>query len=854
MIFRLARLQIRSHRLRTGFVAVAVVLTAVLYMTVISFAYCAVDSVQLSKMLAFTSDVHALIVDTGYSISGEALREEIQSAPEVSETFLAAYAPVHWEEPAEANSIRQGFGMAFVDREGILPHHFMTMTEGRFPQRLDDIMLCREAFPTLSIGDQVRFFIISAYTPEPMVRERTYTVSGFYHSDADSPPPAVALYGENVAEELELSVMMNFHSSFGIEQRLDAVLERLSPWELPGEEPRTQINNAYVGADLGNLLQPGNVLLILLVIGVLFFAAFLLIYNVYSIALTQDMRAFGLLKVIGMTHRQMKKLTLMQTGLIACGALPVGLLLGYFIGFRLLAPVFMSMSGEVLPYRFSPIIVLLSGGLTLFTLFFSALRPLARIKKMTPIQSVSAELESKAPKKEKRREAPASPRSLAMAGLRRSRGRMLVTSLSAVVSVLLFILVGAFTEIDTMIGGKQLGMFDVELGLWDGDRDGLIPNELTQISSFIAVEPDMIEKLAASDAVEEMQFLRFGQVEADISPSLEESLRAFLAQKTEYEWEREKYQGILDSGRIKTAVLSIPDELCRNIVVYRDDMLKPFHYDGEELYDGKHVLCVFTKNELQILPDIQFSPGEALSSDGLKREYEVIPAELSSGLWTALAEICGSPTANNTGVEEVFFLLPESVFERELPDAPVFKVLVNAKEGMEDDLLEEAQALIEGRGVGSGDTRFEYDVGGRLTDMIELQERLGAIQLTGYSLCGIIFLIGLLNMVNSALTSTVLRRREFAMLETVGMTHAQLRRMLLYENSVGGLFGLVAFTVGSALSYALLAQIFDVKVSAISLPAVGILLLLFVVGWVTAELSFRAATKASLTERVKWEE
>ena len=852
MIFRLARLQIRSHRLRTGFVAVAVVLTAVLYMTVISFAYCAVDSVQLSKMLAFTSDVHALIVDTGYSISGEALREEIQSAPEVSETFLAAYAPVHWEEPAEANSIRQGFGMAFVDREGILPHHFMTMTEGRFPQRLDDIMLCREAFPTLSIGDQVRFFIISAYTPEPMVRERTYTVSGFYHSDADSPPPAVALYGENVAEELELSVMMNFHSSFGIEQRLDAVLKRLSQWEIPGDERRTQINQAYVGADLGNVLQPGNVLLILLVIGVLFFAAFLLIYNVYSIALTQDMRAFGLLKVIGMTHRQMKKLTLVQTGLIACGALPAGLVMGYFIGFKLLSPIFMSMSGEVLPYRFSPIIALLSGGLTLFTLFFSALRPLARIKKMTPIQSVSAEPENKAPKKEKRREAPASPLALAMSGLRRSRGRMLVTSLSAMVSVLLFVIVGGLTDI--MVDVERVGMFDVELGLGLGNRSGHIPDALTQSSSFIAVEPDMIEKFAASDTVEEMQFLRFGQVEADISPSLEESLRSFLAQKTEYEWEREKYQDILDSGRIKTAVLSIPDQLCRDIVVYRDDRSKSFHYDGEELYDGKHVLCVFTKNELEILPDIQFSPGEALSSDGLKREYEVIPAELSSGLWTALAEICGDPMANHFGVEEVFFLLPESVFERELPDAPVFKVLVNAKEGMEDDLLEEAQALIEGRGVGSGDTRFEYDVGGRLTDMIELQERLGAIQLTGYSLCGIIFLIGLMNMVNSALTSTVLRRREFAMLETVGMTRGQLRRMMVYENSVGGVFGLAAFVVGSALSNALLARVFDVKVSAISLPAVGILVLLFVVGWVTAELSFRTATKASLTERVKWEE
>ena len=429
---------------------------------------------------------------------------------------------------------------------------------------------------------------------------------------------------------------------------------------------------------------------------------------------------------------------------------------------------------------------------------------------------------------------------------------MLVTSLSAVVSVLLFVMVGGLT--DMIVDVERVGMFDVELGLGLGNRSGHIPDALTQISSFIAVEPDMIEKFAASDTVEEMQFLRFGQVEADISPSLEESLRSFLAQKTEYEWEREKYQDILDSGRIKTAVLSIPDQLCRDIVVYRDDRSKSFHYDGEELYDGKHVLCVFTKNELEILPDIQFSPGEALSSDGLKREYEVIPAELSSGLWTALAEICGDPMANHFGVEEVYFLLPESVFEREFPDAPVFKVLVNAKEGMEDALLKETQTLIEGRGVGSGDTRFEYSVDGRLTDMIELHERLGAIQLTGYSLCGIIFLIGLMNMVNSALTSTVLRRREFAMLETVGMTHGQLRRMMVYENSVGGVFGLIAFAAGSALLNALLAWGFGVEATAVSLPAVGVLVLLFAAGWLAGEVSFRMVTRTTLTERVKGEE
>ena len=61
MIFRLACLQIRSHRLRAIFVAVAAVLTSILYMTVISISYCILDSTQLSRMLAGGSDFHASV-------------------------------------------------------------------------------------------------------------------------------------------------------------------------------------------------------------------------------------------------------------------------------------------------------------------------------------------------------------------------------------------------------------------------------------------------------------------------------------------------------------------------------------------------------------------------------------------------------------------------------------------------------------------------------------------------------------------------------------------------------------------------------------------------------------------------
>ena len=75
--------------------------------------------------------------------------------------------------------------------------------------------------------------------------------------------------------------------------------------------------------------------------------------------------------------------------------------------------------------------------------------------------------------------------------------------------------------------------------------------------------------------------------------------------------------------------------------------------------------------------------------------------------------------------------------------------------------------------------------------------------------------------------------------------------VLLYENSVGGMFGLASFIVGSLLSHAMLTQTFGMDIALISLPAIGILLFLFAAGGVTAELSYRMLTKTSLNQRIR---
>jgi putative ABC transport system permease protein len=69
--------------------------------------------------------------------------------------------------------------------------------------------------------------------------------------------------------------------------------------------------------------------------------------------------------------------------------------------------------------------------------------------------------------------------------------------------------------------------------------------------------------------------------------------------------------------------------------------------------------------------------------------------------------------------------------------------------------------------------------------------------LVGGALSGVIALVGVLNFFNAVLTSIFTRRREFAMLQAVGMTGRQLKTMLVWE---GVLYALLSGGLSLALS------------------------------------------------------
>ena len=89
-----------------------------------------------------------------------------------------------------------------------------------------------------------------------------------------------------------------------------------------------EINPAY------NLFEEDSFSFTSLIVMVLFviLAGYLIIYNIFNISVKTDIRAYGLLKNVGTTGKQLKKIVRMQAWKLSAVGIPIGLIFGYLAG------------------------------------------------------------------------------------------------------------------------------------------------------------------------------------------------------------------------------------------------------------------------------------------------------------------------------------------------------------------------------------------------------------------------------------------------------------------------------------------------------------------------------------------
>lgn len=634
---------------------------------------------------------------------------------------------------------------------------------------------------------------------------RSYTVVGFYQrpsfEDYSAPGYTALTFSEGTVQSADVYIRM---------KRPKDIYDLLD-----SSASANTVNYEYLRyTGMSNEGSYNKVLfgMAAILMGIICFGSISLIYNAFSISVGERTKQFGILKTIGATRRQLRGSVIYEALVLSAVGIPLGVgsgILGIYITLLCTGRWFDSLLsgyGVSMELYVTAPGVLIAAAVCLITVLISAWIPARRAIRRNAIESVrqNGDITIKAKKVK-------SPRwvyrlfgfegMLADKNFKRNRKRYRATVLSLFVSVVLFISASSFCDymnraVNTVIyvgnydlayffnGSNELPMepeeFKAELQALD-QIDGVMYHH----SSYFHLEiddEDLTEEYRAyrarlaADAREESG-------EEGTAATRTNAYLAFVDDETFRSWAEEQ------TGKSADLYFQEPLGISVDNVILWD-------YSGEAYHTYRYLQNQQTDYAFTYVPeeldgytcvDSRIENGAIIyiytNEAGDRREYsEKDPLLLKSQRIGAVVEEnpCGS--ANDT----LWIVYPYSMYTQVVP---VEKLPTRLEYQMTAvDSVKAAEEQVE---------QFVDSLGlesGYLNDMVSGSEAdralVGVVNVFSYGFIILISLIALANVFNTISTNVALRRREFAMLRSVGMTEKGLNKMMNYECILYGAKGL----------------------------------------------------------------
>ncbi len=649
------------------------------------------------------------------------------------------------------------------------------LKEGRLPASPLEIALPENALqylnPDIRVGDRITLTAsispMSGLLPAYVYTEE-YTVCGILESNyigystgtldaVLGPGSASALLPE---EYLLYSADFKTRDTAHFQTTVDELAERLSL------DPKNIQYNWILLDALGisykesKTSQSGSgfsfMALAMCLVGVLvLFAAGLVIYNILKIAVTKRIKEYGTLRAIGTQRGQLYRLVSLQL-LILCGVgIPVGLLIGTLSAKGILAAatgilnpsLFMaddasqlsgairaSGGGNLFPCLISAAVTLLFAMLAAFP----AARYAARVSPTVAMSGQNMKIIRRSRRVRKIRSFEAY---YARLNLRRGRGRTVITVLSLVMSITVYVALQGFTAmLDTGSDVKDMHLGDYSV---TNENDGIRPESVQQIR-----ENEWVDSLAAT------KLSTYTHDEnGDLPLALDLSLQS---------WEAFHIAGV-DDARLT----SCADRL-----------------SAQDLQDLRAGTACIVKNP------IPFSyEGNTVETTALKPGDTVTVG----GHTLRVAGIAQAPvTINNEGyINGVQIIVSEEMYRSLTGDDRYSEVYPTLHSNADQERF--TQWLNDWCDANPGSHWLSY----QQTDS-QLAESFEQIRMLCWGLILFIGLIGILNIINTVYSNIHTRISEIGMQRAIGMSVGSLYRTFLWE---GAYYGLIASVAGGLLGY-----------------------------------------------------
>jgi putative ABC transport system permease protein len=265
------------------------------------------------------------------------------------------------------------------------------------------------------------------------------------------------------------------------------------------------------------------------------------------------------------------------------------------------------------------------------------------------------------------------------------------------------------------------------------------------------------------------------------------------------------------------------------------DLEETFYKPGDKIKLNYHT----DASKEEMLYDKEGNFKQTAWANDISKEYEVM----------AVVELPYSMTTRSFPWNAITTILPIDEFLARDKDAMCFCTSYWIK----DDKEAAFQSFVE-----AYTTKIDpnTDYASKETLRKEFSSMSGAIGIVGVALSIIIGMIGVLNFINTILTSVITRKRELAMLQSIGMTDAQLKLLLIYEGLYYIIFtALSSLIIGSVLSLSVVRAMENVvsyfEYQYTVLPYVVMLPAFFLIGILVPEIAYRKAKRQSIIVRLR---
>ncbi|MEK3838135.1 ABC transporter permease [Paenibacillus sp. FSL R7-0128] len=822
-ILNLAMTSLRANRLRNLAAICAIILTTLLITSIFTMALSINQSMQYAQMKTVGSDFHG-----GFKYLSPEQVETLLKHPSIKQSSLSLNSGILHNKVFDQDRVE----VLQVD-QNYADHGFIEFVEGGLPAGENEVALNTWVLGKLGVQPELGKEITLQIDTGERIINRKFTLSGYYEADKQLAMAGLAFVSKAFTDKnlsdidpvqskesgsyvntSELSVM--FNNSFHIEKKMNRILADTRITAPIG------INWAYSSVSLAENVE--NILPYAAVIFIIMLSGYLLIYNIFYISVVQDVKFYGLLKMIGTTPRQLRRIIAIQARLLYLIALPFGLGSGYMTG-RWATPLTTSLSGEVKGNSLSSSPWIFAGAalFSFLTVWIAAHKPGRLAADIAPVEAVKfSGVQNSGKRTLKPSRHGARLYRMSFSNLFRSKKKLSLMLSSLFLSILLFNTI--FTVISSMDVNKYLSAYIH--GDYMIHNKGIVQQEGERSVNETELSEELCAKLKHLDGVESIDKVYYTLFSYPPDDSVRASAESSATPSALPAKVHTQLYG-LDSGWYDLA----------------DQDILEGHFNKEQFDSGDYILVAETLTGPGAYTSY-YHPGDTISYSGLKRRYEVMAVLKYNAFYAATSQ---TYFGNGYNAFLPAAELRQATLESGTP-ADILSLTLNAAPGKLDEtgqLIREAIRPLDALQLKSREDYRE-----------ELSDNIHIFQIIGYGLSLVIALIGLLNYINSVLTGVIARRHEFAVLESIGMTKQQLKRMLVYEGMYTVLLtALLTSTIGVLLTYwtarGITAGMAYMEFRMMWLPFILIIPILAVLSYLITLSAYKPLARSPIVERLR---